>query len=256
MIFHSEIGEHVTNTAYLKEHYARLTTEELLRFKLGELEEEAREVLHAELDARSRDPGEAEHFRQTAGSPFKTDVRQAGDPPLPKGPPFAWVEEWPAHEHHMGERKRSTLMADLRSLRASCFELQLELPQSFILFMSSPQLWAKFRSMNDGFFDLGRPPIKCPTTDGYLIPFISDQQYCHFYFLHLTPGRQKYEVVWADDAYTDALYAAPEVFARDYERDFDVSDIHLCSDDFEAFIWNHCNSHEEWLASPQFLVAK
>lgn len=246
----------MTDPVYLKEHYARLATEELLRLKLDDLVAEAQAVLQTELDTWRGDPDEAEHFRQTVRSRFKTDMCQAGDPPLPKGPPFFWVEAWPAHQHHMGEKKGGTLTANLQSLHVSCSLLQLELPQGFVIFMRSPPLWTKFRSVNDGFFDLGRPPVKCPTTDGYLIPFISDQQYCHFYLLHLTPGRQEYEIVWADDAYTDALYADPEVFARDYARDFDASDIHLCSDDFEAFIWDHCNSHEEWLASPQLLVAK
>lgn len=242
----------MADTAHLRKHYAQLATEELLSFELDDLAEEAQVILSAELDARRADPDEAHHFRKMAGSPFKLDTWPTDHPPLPKGPPYFWLKESATQAHHMGAEREETLAADLQSLRASCSALQLELPQGFLLFMNSPSLWKKFRSVNGGFFDLRRQPVRCPTTHGYLIPFISDQQYCHFYLMHLTPGKRPYEIVWADATYTDALYATPELFAINHEHDFDASDIHLCNVDFEAFMWNHYHDHEKRFAFTPF----
>ncbi|MGN8084261.1 hypothetical protein [Variovorax sp. 22077] len=116
----------------------------------------------------------------------------------------------------MGLQRASAMPSDLARLETACARLELVLPSDFLLFMQTAQMWGKFRSVNGGYFDIRKDPARCPISDGFLVPFISDQQYCHFYFLHIAPGRSNHEIVWADDLYLGALYATSEEFEREY----------------------------------------
>lgn len=244
----------VTDIAHLRQHYERLETEELLCLQPQNLTEDAWQILQSEIEKRRMDPWEAKHFGAIGHDRFKTDMSQLGRKTPPPGQPFAWLKWKPSHDQHMGQRQGSVIPNDLRKLQESCTGLKLLLPSSFLLLMESPQLWTRFRSMNDGFFEVKKPPIRCPVSNGYLIPFISDQQYCHFYFLHLAPGRTEHEVVWADDHYHGALYADEKVFESDYRSQFDPTDIQLCNQDFERFMYCHLEDHEKFFESSQFLA--
>lgn len=239
----------LTTVTHLMQHYARLATEQLLNLRPTDLPEDARQALQAELETRCLTSSEAKHLGLSERSRFKSDMSQLERTPPPPGPPFAWLDPKPSHHHHMGQRRESQFPAALRKLQEACASLQLNLPSSFLLLMESPALWQRFRSMNDGFFEVKRPPVKCPLSDGYLVPFISDQQYCHFYFLHLARDRPDHEVVWADDLYYHALYTDAETFEKEYKDESDASDIYLCNRDFERFMYCHFEDHEKWFES-------
>lgn len=179
---------------------------------------------------------------------FKTEYKQTATFDEPAGQPFRWLDGKPAHDHHMGLEREEFLQAELIRLEQECNALGLSLPPAFVLFMGNPTLHKSFRSINAGFFDLRKPPVKCPLSDGYLIPFISDQQYCHFYFLHLLPDSDEYDILWADDLYCGALYASPQDFESDYKDEFDPRELYLCNTDFERFLRCHFAEHEAWFA--------
>jgi len=178
---------------------------------------------------------------------FKLDFSQIGKGPALSGIPYGWLDEVPSHEHHMGLERNDEMQEDLEKLERACAEQGLTLPGEFRAFMRSPDLWRKFRSVNAGFFDLRNVPVKCPIGEGHLIPFIADQQYCHYHFLHLMPGQVEYEIVWAEDL-KQALYASPKVFQENYQRNFDKYDIYLCDNNFEHFMRGHYEDNEKWFA--------
>ena len=182
-------------------------------------------------------------------TPFKTGMRPNRRLSSTQGPPFSWLEGRPSHEIHMGLQRASAMPADLARLETACARLELVLPSDFLLFMQTAQMWGQFRSVNGGYFDIRKDPARCPISDGFLVPFISDQQYCHFYFLHIAPGRSNHEIVWADDLYLGALYATSEEFEREYRQEFDPSDIYLRDGDFENFMHCHLQDHEKWFES-------
>jgi len=186
---------------------------------------------------------------------FKLDYSELNNYPIPKGKPFSWLNTKATYKCHMGLEREFEIFGDLENLEKSCLELSLCLPSEFTMLMKSPNLWSKFRSMNSGFFDIREKPIKCPTSSGFLIPFISDQQYCHYYYLHISPNTEGYLILWADASYGDAIYASPEDFERDYKEDFDKNNIYLINDDFERFMYGHYEKHEGWFKEHEkFLV--
>ena len=148
----------------------------------------------------------------------------------------------------MGLELQEQIIEDLKNLRIACESLDLLLPNEFIILMSSPEKWKYFRSTNDGFFDLRTNPIKSPISNGFLVPFISDSQYTHFYYLHLTPNRNSYEVVWSDDICYVAMTVSLEEFEEEYKEEFNQENIFLCDDDFEHFMFCHLQNHEKWFS--------
>lgn len=177
---------------------------------------------------------------------FKLDYCQIGEQAALSDTPFEWVTQKSSHREHMGLECGDRMMGDIHRLEGACAELGIVLPAEFRTFMMTPEFWCKFRSVNGGFFDLRESPVKSPVGGGYLIPFISDQQYCHFHFLHVFSGSKNYDVLWADDLYKGAVYASQEVFEEDYKDEFDKDDIYLCDNSFEHFLWCHYQSNEKW----------
>lgn len=160
---------------------------------------------------------------------------------------FEWLKGLKNHHDNMGEELNDSLADQLSVLTVECEKIGVKLPPSFTIFFSSPELWRKFRSTNAGFFDLREKPAKSPITDGYLIPFITDQQYTHYHYLHIVPGEDEYQVVWTEDVYNGAIYATPDEFLEDYKEEFDKEDIYLLDNDFEHFLKCHYDIHESWL---------
>ena len=183
---------------------------------------------------------------------FKLEISQVGNFPECTETSFEWLNHKPSHSNHMGLEGKEKINTDLALLESACAELEITLPVDFVTFMTSPNLWEKFRSTNAGFFDIGAKPVKCPVSDGYLIPFISDQQYCHFYFLHVVSGKKEYEIVWADDLYYGAIYATPEECESAYATEFNQSNIYLCNVNFANFMRCHYEEHETWFVENGF----
>lgn len=165
---------------------------------------------------------------------------------------FGWLKSLKSHKCNMGEELGDSIVDQLAVLIVECERVGIELPPSFIKFFKTPIFWTKFRSTNSGFFDLREMPVKCPVSSGYLIPFITDQQCTHYHYLHLVPGEDKYQVVWTDDLYNEAIYATEEEFIEDYSDEFDEEDIYLLDDDFEHFLKCHHRIHEGWLKKNGF----
>ncbi len=128
-----------------------------------------------------------------------------------------------------------------------CKKIGLCLPTSFRKFFKNEGYWAFFRSYNGGFFDFTKPPIKYPCSNGYLIRFICDSQYCHFYYLYLEKGSLDHKILWAEDDVDWGLYASKNELEQEAatEGEIDFSKVHLVDNDFEHFMWAHYKKHEK-----------
>jgi hypothetical protein len=92
------------------------------------------------------------------------------------------------HEEALDKYERDLQPSNVEKLAA---ERNLELPQSFRRFMTSPQLQRRVRSCTACYLDPGERVVDTTgTMAGHLIHFLSDQQSCMHWYLHLAEDGQ------------------------------------------------------------------
>ncbi|HEY0738213.1 MAG TPA: hypothetical protein VGD69_25065 [Herpetosiphonaceae bacterium] len=174
-----------------------------------------------------------------------TYARYAFDqlPPLPfelRGD-FAWLAAAPAHDEHIGKEQAADNIQALAQLRESARLLGLQLPQTFTLFMETPDLQTRIRSSTDCFLDLCPEPIPSPIGGGSLIRFLDDSQGCIFWYLYLTA-----------DSSDHAVVSSPGFYGTEAEQwqdePADPNEIVFAAESFEAFMCRFWLENEIWLA--------
>ncbi len=164
-----------------------------------------------------------------------------------KRQPFVWLKKCPALDSGMATDKEN----NLAKLQENCRLLNLKLPEAFIHFINSPELHEKIGAVAGEFVRLQDKPLYNPHTGGYMVCFITDNQYCWNIFLHLYPSCEEYTIVWTDDEYSYILETTPEERTNDgctkeYEQKIPeiLKQIHLLDNDFEQYIYSR---HQEYL---------
>lgn len=170
-------------------------------------------------------------------------------PPLPVAleGDFAWLENAPIHESHIGLECAVLIAEALPRLRHACNSAGVSLPDSFLNFMHASELHARIRSNTDCFLDLPQGPVASPVGDGTLVRFLADSQGCVFWYLYLPNGVSDHAVVSSPDYYgADAEdFYGPDNW-RAVERD--PRALVFSAESFEAFLCRFWIENELWFS--------
>lgn len=106
----------------------------------------------------------------------------------------------------------------------------LVIPKSFVNFLCNENLIRKIRSNTDCYFELGDFIEEIPDTGLYVIHFLSDSQYCAFWYLCL------------DKKGNHSVMASSNLFghkSKDYDefREVDSETGYVCASSFSEFIY-------------------
>lgn len=164
-------------------------------------------------------------------------------------------------------KNKRWLLRRLDRLTGEALQLGLTLPDTFVPFMSSPELHTCFREGTGYWFTLSNHIVRCPGfDDGYLICFLRDQQDCLIWCLCLTSDGRNCVLAMSEETTNllpeysrDGLYGdldADEEGDRDdlqqsggdteigrTSRDVAtaLNDVRICAESFGTFI------HRFWL---------
>jgi hypothetical protein len=151
-----------------------------------------------------------------------------------------WLENTKSHILNIGcEREKENKIA-LQELVQSCDAVDIQLPASFLKFMSNFSLQERVRSNTDCYLFLCPSPIPSPKGGGYLLRFLSDSQACLFWYIYITEDRSDHAVVCSP-----GFYGIKSELWREEEPDPD--EINFCAESFEIFLWRFWIENEIWL---------
>jgi|SRR5688572_9607327 len=93
---------------------------------------------------------------------------------------FQWLKLQPVKENSLAEGCYSDgSKPDLGKLSGIVKQIDIELPKPFLTFLESPELHSRVRSCTDCYLDVADRAVKTKgDTNGYLIHFLSDSQWC------------------------------------------------------------------------------
>jgi hypothetical protein len=130
-------------------------------------------------------------------------------------------------------------------------QANIRLPQSFIQFMSSPDLQSRVRSCTACYLDPGQRIVETiGALQGNLIHFLSDSQFCAHWYLHVLPTGQT-AVLGSDDPYCFLIENAEWIenpACRLAQIDLATLDFRLCASTFSEFIFRFWIENEIWYA--------
>lgn len=141
---------------------------------------------------------------------------------------FNWLKPYP--QYLSEEDWEYDFKEELKSLQAEALSKGLLMPKSFLTLMNQADLLRRIRSNTDCYFELGNVIEEIPETNGlYFIHFLSDSQYCSFWYLCLDKKGNHCVVVSGN------LYGHE---AEDFEEFRDLYDEvgYFCSPSFKEFI--------------------
>jgi hypothetical protein len=156
-------------------------------------------------------------------------------PPLPfelRGD-WNWLRASEPVKSSIANRRRRGNVRALRSLSDAVTRAGLSLPDSFTAFFSESILAERIRSATCCFLDLGDGGLAAPAfVPGFLVRFLTDQQYCLFWYLYLAPGGDH------------AVVSSPDFYGSPAEEDgFEsgpasrqLEDLSFAAESFEAFL--------------------
>lgn len=156
-------------------------------------------------------------------------------PPLPSeefSGGYSWLTDAPKPPHGgMRGGDRSAHVATLR----------LDLPQSFVDFVSRPDLNGAVPSCTACYWDLSQTPTASPAGDGaHVVRFLNDQQGCLFWYLYLRPDGS-HAVICAP-----TYYDAPDEDEGRASQAEPLGGAVLVADDFESFVYRFWVENLAW----------
>ena len=175
--------------------------------------------------------------------------------PLVTGLPddFSWLAQAHAHEGSLADRfPLNDFKCDLEKDFASVTcRLETSLPPAFTSFMHSLEFQSKVRSCTDCYLSMADRAIRTRgATEGYLIHFLSDSQFCSHWYLHVNSlGDHFVAVSPAPYCYNDSDPQSPTYpTCNKEELDLDEEPIWFCSATFTEFVYRFWLENEIWYA--------
>jgi len=133
------------------------------------------------------------------------------------------------------------LALKMPDLLASTRQLSLQLPDTFVKFMSSPGLRDQIPSCTACYFDLPEKIVESPLRDGgYVIRFLNDQQDVLFWSLYVQPSGEHCVLVSSTAFDQEPLTDVPQEAIR--------KSVAFCAESFEAFIYRFWLENTLWFA--------
>ncbi len=166
--------------------------------------------------------------------------------------PSIRIDERPSHQTSI---LNATHLTDMRTAATA---LQLTLPDSFITFLQSPTLQERVPSCTACYLDRGTRLIPCPLgSDGYLLRFLNDQQWCLFWYLYLTPRGEHCVVAspagfdcWDGEAEDEGDEEVPEEVSEEVSEGPDQESLErvtvYCAPSFATFLYRFWLENEIW----------
>ncbi|CAM3198226.1 hypothetical protein [Stackebrandtia soli] len=160
-----------------------------------------------------------------------------GLPPVPfeLSGDLAWLAGQPAHEKWA---IHGNALEQLPALLEACARDGLRLPTAFIRFMESSALQDRVRSSTACFIFLDAAPVPS-AVGGRLLRFLSDQQGCLYWYLHIVEDGEDHSVVCSTDLYGTEEYSEVD----------DPEEIRFCGESFESFLCRYWLENEIWFAA-------
>jgi hypothetical protein len=148
--------------------------------------------------------------------------------------------------HRHERRLRPAIVRNLAT------ELGINLPKSFELFMSAPQLQERVRSCTDCYLDPGERIVETVgAIPGYLIHFLSDSQSCAHWYVHVLSGGDS-AVLESEDLYCYRKENSEWIenpACRLDKFDLTTQDFAYCAPSFSEFLYRFWIENEIWFAS-------
>lgn len=162
---------------------------------------------------------------------------------------FQWLLRYGTnHKRGLHQYERDIQPSDVVNLAA---RHGLKLPQSFELFMTSPELQSRVRSCTDCYLDPGSRVVETfGLIPGHLIHFLSDSQSCVHWYLHLVDD-QKAAVLESPHLYCygidDPEWDGYPSIAQDC-IDLRGLEFAYCAPSFSVFLFRFWIENEIWYA--------
>lgn len=162
---------------------------------------------------------------------------------------FQWLAELDDGEYPMMNEQLSKEEAQvqikqlLSNLTKEAKAKEVDLPDDFVYFFTSPELQIKIPSCTANYFELSENLLPSPTNDGgYLIRFMNDSQVVALWYLYLHPNGQQFVTTgfsewkeeYDDDAKFDEVLKVPEMW--------------ICALSFEEFIYRYWLENKIWFS--------
>jgi hypothetical protein len=160
---------------------------------------------------------------------------------------FQWLKE--NSQEDPESEKLPDPESKINRLVSSTSQIGLNLPDEFVMFMSSSDLRNRIRSCTDCYFDLSDQIVEYTSTgQGYLIRFLSDSQGCLFWYLYLTEAGEHCVVV--SPTYFGCDPNDEDDEDEDDDDDFELEDaeVYFCAPGFEEFLYRFWIENEIWYA--------
>ena len=164
---------------------------------------------------------------------------------------FQWLTELEPHLPLMEEgygnsqQERAALATSLNQLVMVAKQMNLQLPDAFLKFMTTPYLQSQIPSCTCCYFDLPQRIIKSPFgDDGYFIRFLNDQQCVLLWYLYLKPNGDHCVVV--SPVFLD--YESADEFEGDFTAEAKKESTYFCAPTFETFMYRFWTENKIWFA--------
>jgi hypothetical protein len=136
----------------------------------------------------------------------------------------------------------------LQKILTSAQELGLTLPDAYLRLMAVPELQDRIPSCTACEFRMAKEIVPCPTSeDGYIIPFLNDQQDVLLWSLYLTPKGEECVLV--------SYYALEEIQLAEQDpdkaekwREAIRNHTYVCAPSFEAFLYRFWLENVLWFS--------
>ncbi len=173
-------------------------------------------------------------------------IRNENVPPL--GPEaqdgsFSWLPALPSGDCPLEfEKGEGDLGTKLEKLEREANELKFSLPESFLKFMSSPEIHTRVPTNTACYLDLSSRLIDVDTQSGVkLLRFMNDQQCVLLWYLYLEP-----------DHPVRVAFAAPEWHDEETGDTLDdvltPTQLTICANSFEEFVYRFWIENSIWFA--------
>ena len=155
---------------------------------------------------------------------------------------FAWLSELPDGDFALEyEDKGANPSRALNRLSEQAASLQVHLPQTFVRFLSSRELFRRVPTCTACYLDLSTTWIDAPGVDGKMLRFMNDQQSVLLWYLFLQVGQEPAVVVatpeWLDEPSAESL---DEVVRP--------TDVTFCAETFEEFMLRFWLENTIWFS--------
>ncbi len=161
------------------------------------------------------------------------------------GTRFQWLKSQPIKSPSLAEgHYNDGSKPDLNKLSTIARKLGVDIPKPFAAFMKSPKLHEKIRSCTDCYLDVADLAVKTKgATEGYLIHFLSDSQWCGHWYIHVDQMGKEFVI-----ASLNAYGFEHEDSDRRDEIDLAKENVWFCAPSFIEFIYRFWLENEIWYA--------